>query len=276
MDDLWDAADRSGRIECRFNCPHCAKGAGDRTLSLNTRKRVGYCHRCGFKMTGDAMPEHFAQRYLDDLERERYRRTFRFEKIRDACKPISRDDAACLYLEHRLGLGLATLPRLGFAHAVRYYTGLARHRTTPAMVGALQDAGGRVTGWHVTHLSADGAKAFGSDSRRYAKLHPLSGSAIRLYPAGDALVVAEGIETALALQLVTADPVWATTSAALLKAFEPPPGIERLLIASDNDANGVGQRAAWALHDRLHRKMDVSVVIPDRENSDWLDSLVNA
>jgi putative DNA primase/helicase len=259
-------ADRMGRVEVRLDCPHCCKRKGDKTLSLNTRKR----------MVGSKEPVHFATQHVDDLEKERNKRAFRFEKIKETCQPICDDDIATQYLCYRLGERPPKLPRLGFSLATRYYTGLDNYKTTPAMVAALQDATGRTTGWHITHLSIDGRKAFGSDSRRYCKLHHLKGSAVRLYPATDTLIVAEGIETALALHLVSNDPVWACTSASMLKAFEPPPEVKTLLIASDNDKNRVGQKAAWELRHRLRRQVKCEVLIPDKENTDWLDQLRGA
>lgn len=274
-DDLWSYADRTGRTEVRLDCPYCSKRKGDKTLSLNTRKRVGICHRCEWKLGGKA-PESFITPHLDDLERERKKRAFKFDLIREACQPIKDGDTAALYLRNRLGERTPQLPRLGFAQAIRYYTGLDNYKTTPAMVGALQDVTGRTVGWHITHLSVDGKKAFGSDSRRYCKLHCLKGAAVRLYPATETLIVAEGIETALALHLVSNDPVWACTSASMLKAFEPPPEVKTLLIAADNDKNHVGQKAAWELRHRLRGKFNCHVLVPEKENTDWLDELRGA
>lgn len=270
--ELWANADRSGQREYRTDCPHCSKRKGDKTLSLNTEKRVGKCHRCEW-IVGGEVPQHFVERHIDDLERERKKRVFRYNQITDTLRPISGDDLAAQYLAFRLGCTLPKLPRLAFSTGVRYYSGLNRYVTTPAMIAALQDARGRCTGLHITHLSGDGRKAFGSDSRRYCKLHGMAGSAVRLYPATDTLIVAEGIETALALHLVNHDPVWACTSASMLKAFEPPPCVRTLIIAADNDANRTGQRAAWSLYHRLKRDYQCAVMIPDKDNCDWLDMM---
>lgn len=275
IESLWIVADRSGQKEYRCDCPYCSKRKGDKTLSLNTEKRVGICHRCDWKLGGQ-FPEHFATRNVHDLKRERAKRKFKFDRIRGALSPVTNGDLVSQYLLQRLGASPPKLPHLAYAGAVRHYAGVNDYKTTPAMVAALQDVSGRCTGWHITHLSVDGTKAFGSDSRRYCKLHDLKGSAVRLYPATDTLIVTEGIETALAWTLVTQDPVWACTSAALLKAFVPPPEVKTLFIAADNDANGVGQQAAWELRARLSGRLGCQVLIPDRENSDWLDILRGA
>ena len=93
MDDLWALADSYRRTEVRLDCPYCSKRKGDKTLSLNTQKRVGVCHRCEWKVGGKA-PESFVAPHLDDLERERKKRTFKFEQIKSACQPISEGDIA--------------------------------------------------------------------------------------------------------------------------------------------------------------------------------------
>ena len=76
------------------------------------------------------------------------------------------------------------------------------------------------------------------------------------------------------LSLVTAVPAIpaaAALSAGSLGAFAPPPGLARLVVARDNDAEG--QRAA----DRLRRRcrdlgVPTAVVVPER--SDFNDDLV--
>lgn len=269
-DEIWKDADRTGRIEVRQPCPHCGRGPHDKTLSLNTQKRVGYCHRCQWT-TGFGAPEHFSHQGVVDLEEERAKRQFKYDKILETTQEIRPKDAAGCYLERRLGTQLPDLPRLGYSYGVRYYTG-TKYATTPAMIGRLQDVEGRTAGLHITHLGTDGTKAYGSDSRRYCKLSPMKGCAIRLFPAGRTLIVAEGIETALALHCIEGDPAWACTSAALLRAFIPPPEVEHLIIAGDNDSNGVGQKAAYDLYHKYRNFIDCSVMVPDKENTDWLDS----
>ena len=272
IESVWKLADRSRQKEYRCDCPHCSKRKGDNTLSLNTEKRVGICHRCGWRLGGQPS-KHFAKPGVHELERERQKRSFRFNQIKGTLKPISGGDVASQYLHNRLGCILPNLPRLAFSEGVRLYNGTDCYVTTPAMVAALQDTTGRCVGWHITHLSVDGRKALGSESRRYCKLHPMAGSAVRLYPATDTLIVAEGIETALALHLVNNDPVWACTSAAMLKSFVPPSDVRTVIIAADNDANRTGQRAAWSLYRRLKDTHSCAVMIPDRENADWLDMI---
>jgi len=220
-------------------------------------------------------PEGFARKYIsamiDELKTAREKQQWLFSLIGSGTKPMTENDAAYLNIWRRLGTIPDVMPRVGFNPSVRLYHG-KNYMETPAMIAALQDADGKITGWHVTHLTERGEKAH-KDCRRYHKKASLNGSAIRLYPVSDSLAVCEGIETAVALHMITGTPVWACGDAGKLKEFIPPEGIKRLLIAGDNDKNGVGQAAAWSLYNKYKNKLACNVKIPDRENTDWLDSI---
>jgi putative DNA primase/helicase len=99
------------------------------------------------------------------------------------------------------------------------------------------------------------------------------GGAIRLFAAAETMGVAEGIETALSAALIFKMPVWAVTSERLLRQWEPPTSAKRITVFGDNDANFVGQAAAYDLANKLvlRKRLSVKVEIPMTEGWDWND-----
>jgi putative DNA primase/helicase len=90
------------------------------------------------------------------------------------------------------------------------------------------------------------------------------------------LAVGEGIETCLALRVITGLPVWSAISAHGLETVGLPLGLAELVVGADRDPNGVGERAAHALAQRAlcEGVPVVKVSVPKRVGDDWLDVLV--
>ena len=147
------------------------------------------------------------------------------------------------YLAGR-GILLTARERALRFHPGCYYRDLSTGETQalPALIAAVTDLDGRITGVQRTWLAPDGSgKAQLHDPRR--SLGHLLGNAIwlGLKPGVPVAVMAagEGFETMASLRTVMpALPVAAATSANHLAGLTFPPGCRRLYIAADADAAG--------------------------------------
>ena len=117
--------------------------------------------------------------------------------------------------------------------------------TWPAMIAAVTDLAGSITGAHRTWLDPGGfseatlGKAPIDTPRR--AMGELLGHAVRFGVAGEVLAAGEGIETMLSLRCVLpAMPMVAALSAAHLSAILFPDTLRRLYITRDNDPAGDG------------------------------------
>jgi hypothetical protein len=118
----------------------------------------------------------------------------------------------------------------------------------PALICAVTDTAGAITGAHRTWLDLDGrTKAPVSTPRR--AMGSLLGNGVRFGGAGDILAAGEGIETMLSLRSVLPTlPTIAALSANHLSALCLPKDLRRLYIAQDDDPTG--RSAAEALAQR--------------------------
>lgn len=146
------------------------------------------------------------------------------------------------YLRDRGLLQATAHTALGF-HPSCYYRDLATGSTEayPALIAAVTDPSGTVTGIHRTWLDPSGGKAKVADPRR--ALGGLLGNAVSFrFPPGEpvpVLAAAEGLETVLSLlEVMPGMPAVAALTANHLAAFCPPAGCLRLYIAGDADAAG--------------------------------------
>lgn len=156
----------------------------------------------------------------------------------------------------------------------------------PALIAVVRDLAGRGVAVHKTYLDPAGAgKAAitNPDTGRtmaVRKLRTLApgasrGAAIRLYPCAATLVVAEGIETALAARLAVPEfPVWAAVSAGGIARLRVPEEVREVIVAADHDPHGAGERAVYQLARRLSRSgVVVRLAMPPVAGMDWLDVL---
>jgi hypothetical protein len=118
----------------------------------------------------------------------------------------------------------------------------------PAMIAAVTDLSGAITGAHRTWLAPDGFGKAPVDTPRRA-MGGLLSHAVRFGATDDVLAVGEGIETMLSLRCaLPAMPMAAALSANHLVALLLPPTLRRLYIARDADA--AGDTALAALTER--------------------------
>ncbi len=86
----------------------------------------------------------------------------------------------------------------------------------------------------------------------------------------DAIVVAEGIESALSAGRALNMPAIATLGASNLMKLEVPDTIRRIIIAPDRDKGGTGERHARALGERLaQRGLSVALAWAPDDLGDW-------
>jgi Toprim domain len=155
-------------------------------------------------------------------------------------KPIA-GTVAETYLRGRGITDLHGVDSLRF-HPRCYYRSEADAATEiwPAMIAAVTDLQGRITGAHRTWLDPSGRDKAPVDTPRRAMGH-LLGHAVRFGPAGDVMAAGEGIETMLSLRCVISSMAMvAALSAAHLGAILFPATLRRLYIVRDDDRAGDG------------------------------------
>ena len=198
-----------------------------------------------------------------DRDRQPRRKTYA-ERLRAEARKSPRSR----YLESR---GLIIPPGLQFHPAVDYFVDGEVIGRYPAMLAPVTRDGKFLT-YHVTYLQ-NGHKAPIDPCRKLLPGPALKGAAVELWPAGEVLGIAEGIETAIAAHMLFDVPVWAALNTSLLKSWTPPDGLKRVFIFGDHDANYAGQAAAYALAHRLHGRVEVDLRFPD-EPGDFNDVLL--
>lgn len=266
----------------RLHGPNSGRGAAGKWTDAATGEHgdlldlIGMAQ--GTRTAGDVLEE--AQRFLGLVRakpeppspalvgsREAARRLFAMSK------PIA-GTLAEAYLRQR---GIADS---GEAIALRFHphcyyraepgTPAINRQTWPALIGAVTDLDGRITGLQRTWLDPSGQGKAPVTSPRRAMGH-LLGHAVRFGTACDVMAAGEGIETVLSLQSpLPSLPLAAALSAGHLASLLPPSGLRRLYIVRDNDRAG-----HWAA-DKLMARMGeagIEVLVLAPALGDWNDDL---
>jgi len=142
----------------------------------------------------------------------------------------------------------------------------------PAMIAAVTDLQGHITGAHRTWLDRSGRDKAPVDTPRRAMGH-LLGHAVRFGPAGDVMAAGEGIETMLSLRCVMPTMAMAAAlSAAHLGAILFPAALRRLYVVRDNDP--AGDCAVTGLFDRA-RSAGIEAMVLSPQCGDFNEDLRN-
>lgn len=185
-----------------------------------------------------------------------------------ASKPISGTIAA-RYLDSRSIMSCTHGHALRFHPSCYYRPARSDCRDTPrawpAMIAAVTDELGGVTGVHRTWLDpATCNKAPIANPRR--AMGGLLGNGVRFSGTGPVMLAAEGIETTLSLRCVLPDlPMIACLSAAHLAAIAFPALLRRLYVGRDDDA--AGAKALATLRQRgADTEIEVIALEPRRDD----------
>lgn len=262
----------SGRHYCR-GC-----GGGD---AIDLIQKV---HGCSFKealaIAGTIQPTRFqhslkeGKARSDDHKKKRIDQAHRI--VADSV-PIEKNSDTYIYLTETRGFPPEALPeellqhdRLAYFHQIEPgKVELLGHY--PAMVAPVKGADGSIIAAHITYLLA-GQKAPVPSPKKL--IGSPKGGAVRLYPAGSEVGIAEGIETAIAAHIIFKTPVWAALSASFMPLIQTPDDIRLVHIYADNDDSKAGQKAAHKLIEtlRLQEKTVGACKTPTASNTDFYDT----
>jgi putative DNA primase/helicase len=245
-------------------CNQCGSGDGMSLLMKFNDWTYTQCYRAISPIVGHIDPVTEKPRTVEG-NRESLNRVWR-ESF-----PILKGDPVDVYLTRR-GVGLDRYPTvLRYHRELGYYENKKKTGTYAAMIARIVTEGKPAT-LHRTYL-LNGLKApVASAKKIMSPVRTIKGGAVPLFPAIDTLAVTEGIETALAVHKHFALPVWAAISEGGMQALVVPETVKEVLIFADNDASGVGQKAAQILASRmLEQGRRIEIHIPTTTGNDWLD-----
>jgi hypothetical protein len=216
-------------------------------------------------------PEITAHRRAKEEAENRRRIAEARDLIANECFPWNATGQIARYLRGR-GIDPGALPPSIMWH------GLANHREggwRPLMVGVIEHADLGIIGATKTYLAVDGSqKAAFNKPRLFLGL--AGGGAVRLGPVRPdvELAIGEGIESTLSYMQMRGIPGWAALSACGIKSLALPPEARRIVIAADNDENGIGLKAARRAAQRWRSEMRrVRIDMPPMPGTDWNDVL---
>jgi putative DNA primase/helicase len=255
---------------------HCYRGCA-RAYIVAELERLGLLDQEG-DVAVDHQPED-PEQARKRYEEEEAKRQQKIAKARDVWLSSVSADATGQTSTYLRGRGITiTIPdtiRLHGMHAPYGLHHLSGERR-PSLVGLIEHIEHGAIGVTQTFLAVDGSsKATFEKPRIFTG--EVKGGAVRLGPArpDEWLIVGEGIESTMSVMQVTGYPGWAALSACGIKNLILPPEVQKVLICADNDANGVGHRAARAADWRFRREgRRVRIALPPNAGEDFNDILL--
>ncbi|WAC61328.1 toprim domain-containing protein [Brevundimonas sp. SL130] len=269
----------------RANVPAPGHSAGDRSISLLVSEDRVVIHSFG-AADWRAVRDHLAELRLIDgsgriagvgrsgpsvsaIRPDRAARVATAQRLWNGAGPLAPGSVS-----HRYLVGRSVELGPGFLQDLRHHPDApvsvfqSGGPTRPALVARITDAGGRMTAVELVYLDPNGRRADRLRLPRKTVGVVPPGSAVRLSPQAQDMIVGEGVLTVLSACERFGRPGWALMSAHNLSAWVPPQEVGRILIAADRGV--AGERAAARLRSRLcSLGVAVSVALPPEPFEDW-------
>lgn len=273
-------------IELAFGCKShgdAVRIAKEKFLGISKRELTADEKRAWAK--SQEASKHKAEERRRADEREKAEKVETVREIWHEAKPIVGTPAE-EYLKSR-GVELTDFPKGAvWMPSLRFHPALMlKGMAHPALIGGVQDVNRKLIAVWRIFLQADGRALLDADGKKTKLgLGPATGGAVRLGPPTETLRLAEGIETALGVMLLTrcTASVWATLSTSGMMNVQIPAGVRRVEIYADGDrhrlnelagsvADPPGIAAAKKLQSRLREGGFDVAIYPSPEPDDWLD-----
>lgn len=207
-----------------------------------------------------------AEARLEDLEKEKDARRFFAE-----ARPIAGTPGEVYLRARRIVTPAPETVRFGMVPSWRNKETGEWGRKRPAVICGAQDGTGAIVGIQRIFFKNDDPRLGTKDCK--LSLGTIKGSALRLAPAGPAVIMAEGPEDGLSImQEGPGLPVWVPFGTSMMPAVTLPPVVRRIVIAGQNNTAGrvAVEKAAIAM---AERGLDVSFAWPAPHFDDWNDQL---
>jgi putative DNA primase/helicase len=237
----------------------------------------------GFKLIMCALGVDFAEaarqvdKIVGNIEAEPFRQTVdldrRRQSLNDTWQHAKSPTIVTNYLKGR------SIPTEIIAQArdlrghknLRHIDNEKNHTYRQAMVALIRNSKGEPISIHRTYIGI-----LPKEKKIMPPLEKITGGCVRLGEPDETLVLAEGIETALAAWSITGHPAWATISAhGLAEMKSIPRHVKRVIVAADNDESFTGQAAAFECAKYMKNRLSVETVVtmPRHLGYDMLDVL---